>query len=787
MSGTLFFRTPCTDGLGRISQATDATGTTTYGHDALNNLISVSQGSQTRSFNYDSLSRLTGATNPESGTTSYTYDANGNVLTRTDARGVTTSYNCFGSSPIDALNRVTCKSYSDGVTPKYQYQYDLQSVWGITVSNPIGHLSVAYAWPSTNIYNSFSASAPYSIETFEGFDPMGRPQFTYQWGPSTTYSPQAYFSFMNYNLVGDLLSFNTNITWLNGRVTYYSYDSANHLNWVGSSLSDSNHPGTLLSNFSYSAVGLTGVTLGNGVAETRGYNNRTWPTSVSSSRYTLSLSYYGNGDLNTSSDSANGNWTYTYDSANRLYQAHTTDGSGKSLTYGYDQYGNATCTAGSQNVVCNALSFNTANNRLSGYSYDAAGNLLSDGNCSYTYDGEERISTATCLGTTTTYIYDAEGKRIAKAVGNSVTEEYVYNPAGQLVSAYGPYPNSTWLRDEIYAGGRHIGTYTNGTTYFTHADWLGTERARTDVNGNLCGTATSQPFGDNASSWGCFTLSHNFFTGQESDPETSLHYFHARFDNNRFYRFQTPDPDNAGANLADPQSWNMYAYTRNNPTTLTDPSGLAPATGAIMAGQESDIDASYNSVWSNGGGPGHAVESEYSYEEYKAVAGSHNSTPVQQLSILGQKVGVTYHGLSDAQKQAASDKLQAAVDVINNADLTEDEKGDIHKITSISVSAGEGLKDPRTGSDPSGNENFRFSYLSDAGSTPAWTASAYAHDAYHLVLDPKGTIYGPKTAAGLEKKCNEFQMQVGAKFGLIKDQLDWIKNDTHTLYNTNPY
>src|SRR3989441_7326202 len=67
---------------------------TTYQYDALNNLTQVSQGAETRTFAYNSLSRLTSATNPESGSTSYTYDANGNVLTKQDARGVTT---CFGN------------------------------------------------------------------------------------------------------------------------------------------------------------------------------------------------------------------------------------------------------------------------------------------------------------------------------------------------------------------------------------------------------------------------------------------------------------------------------------------------------------------------------------------------------------------------------------------------------------------------------------------------------------------------------------------------------------------
>jgi RHS repeat-associated protein len=48
---------------------------------------------------------------------------------------------------------------------------------------------------------------------------------------------------------------------------------------------------------------------------------------------------------------------------------------------------------------------------------------------------------------------------------------------------------------------------------------------------------------------------------------------------NRHYtpmgRWLSPDPGGLEAvNLDDPQTWNMYAYVRNNPTTLTDPTGL---------------------------------------------------------------------------------------------------------------------------------------------------------------------------------------------------------------------
>ena len=39
-------------------------------------------------------------------------------------------------------------------------------------------------------------------------------------------------------------------------------------------------------------------------------------------------------------------------------------------------------------------------------------------------------------------------------------------------------------------------------------------------------------------------------------------------------RWLTADPSGKGAaKLDDPQTWNLYAYVRNDPMTLTDPSG----------------------------------------------------------------------------------------------------------------------------------------------------------------------------------------------------------------------
>jgi len=67
---------------------------------------------------------------------------------------------------------------------------------------------------------------------------------------------------------------------------------------------------------------------------------------------------------------------------------------------------------------------------------------------------------------------------------------------------------------------------------------------------------------------------HYKFTGKERDAETQLDYFGARYFDNPFGRFMTPDPLMLQKQkLFDPQQWNMYQYARNNPLRFTDPTG----------------------------------------------------------------------------------------------------------------------------------------------------------------------------------------------------------------------
>jgi RHS repeat-associated protein len=95
---------------------------------------------------------------------------------------------------------------------------------------------------------------------------------------------------------------------------------------------------------------------------------------------------------------------------------------------------------------------------------------------------------------------------------------------------------------------------------------------------NATGTACEQdidyhPYGGEENDY-CTTPvhQHHKFTGKERDTESGLDNFGARYNASSMGRFMTPDP--MGGHQEDPQTLNRYSYVRNNPLSLTDPTGL---------------------------------------------------------------------------------------------------------------------------------------------------------------------------------------------------------------------
>ncbi len=76
------------------------------------------------------------------------------------------------------------------------------------------------------------------------------------------------------------------------------------------------------------------------------------------------------------------------------------------------------------------------------------------------------------------------------------------------------------------------------------------------------------------------------FTGKERDAETGLDYFGARYYGSNMGRFSSPDPKPRSAHIIDPQSWNRYVYTLNNPLKYFDPDGMDVVLAAGLSSKD---------------------------------------------------------------------------------------------------------------------------------------------------------------------------------------------------------
>jgi RHS repeat-associated protein len=512
-AGNSWLRT--SDALGRLTNVQEPTNASTgYGYNALDDLTNVNQlgvGGETpvtRKFSYDSLSQLVIATNPESGTVCYGnsssgtcidgYDSDGNLGAKTDARGVTTSYN------YDALNRVQSKSYSDG-TPGSSYTYDTFTGWGQPHGSSIGRMVRSHTCYS------------YSCEDdLYGYDQMGRMNHIEGTTPSEEGNSSHWTGFQ-YDLAGNA----TGILYPDGRILSQTFDGSGHINNVTYSTQSAGYgqwSGTAVnspyvSNISYSPNGSPETILyGNGVTETLSQNNRlqtceisaTLPSSVGGMTV-LDRQYYWSYDggvVCATNPGNNGNIWYNidnvdqtyakaqfaqYDGVNRIisWQTGNMAGSSRSQNFSYDSFGNVTQTNGGNmpNFPSVSPGYDANNHLVAGSfgcaspsgaiginpnnpGYDLSGNVLCTGAAGYTaqaylYDPEGKVTSvynqlgSNTYNLTNVYSYDGQGERIRKdqgAAGSTQFTEYVY-ANGQVLAQKDQSGN--WA-DNIYANGKKI-------------------------------------------------------------------------------------------------------------------------------------------------------------------------------------------------------------------------------------------------------------------------------------------------------------------------------------------
>jgi RHS repeat-associated protein len=607
----------CVDGLGRMTSVVEDPGSsphlnylTVYGYNALGDLTGVTQygssssNARVRSFAYNSLSHLTSATNPESGTITYAYDADGNAITKTalspnQANAGTATV--VTTSTYDKLNRLTGKSYVDGyksnpMTASVSYGYDGVAPSGCTPPTVVSPFDSGIPITPTNTIGRRSSMCDASGATAWIYDSMGRPTIEQRMLNGITKNigytyyldgHQHYVRYASDDAIGYGITAAGRLYGVEGFTDNFVYNNAGFApGGQVTSMSQYVQSGSFIVGFSSAFAYNSRLQPELAYA---GYNGTELYERCYNYHQTQSVTYGGlTCSATATSPADNGNvyqisnlltsarsQSFTYDSLNRVSQAYST-GPNWGQAFTLDAWGNLTAVSAisGKTLVGGFTATASTKNQLSctagcSSSYDAAGNMLTDGNGAITYDDENRILTAGGV----TYTYDGDGKRVEKSSGTlywtgvgsdvlsesdlsgNLNEEYIYF-YGMRVSRI-DIPSDTvhgFLLDHLNSS--RMSVVPSGTNTLTVEDDL-------DYTpyGIVAYGTPSDPFQ---------------FTGKERDTESGLDNFGARYNASTMGRFMSPDPSNASVDFWLPQTWNRYSYALNNPLQFVDRNGLWP-------------------------------------------------------------------------------------------------------------------------------------------------------------------------------------------------------------------
>jgi RHS repeat-associated protein len=608
--------------------------TTAYGYDVQDNLSSVTDpnGLVTTYTNHDMGWRLR-VDSPDTGTTTYAFDPAGNLTSTTTANGVTSNraYDAldrltFLTYPDSSLN--VTQSYDSGAVTfgigrrtgmtdasgSTLYGYDRRGL-PTREERTIGTTTYVtqYAYDKTGnlkqiLYPTDNPSlrqgqADY---TYDAADRVTAVTAKVNGATTTVASSIAYKPFGP----------RTSLMFGNGLLDSRTYGTRYQLGtW------------TLGSLLSYTHAFNNDLNLTSRTDNLNGANNRSFGYDEIH-RLRAAAGPWGPGTGCT------GGATYTYDrNGNRLCKGETPPATnyiyfsgtnrlsattgGEPATYGYDSNGNTTGDG------THTYEYSDA---------DRLESVDSGSTATYTYDGDGRRVIKSVGSSTTYFFYDPAGRLLAETVPASGRgKDYVYlldAPIGRVdwsteqdlgnvlrVAKNSPNVRLDWTlypagsntyvvrrkqvvnpNDKTFDGAVALATVTDPTriyddpalndgndynyrvfrrvldesSFFYHADHLGTPIAMTGGAASVVWRAEHRPFGG-VHSFPVSSVANNLrFPGQYSDAETALHQNGFRDYAPHTGRFVKADPLGLPGGLA------LYEYVRSNPLSNSDPEGLLP-------------------------------------------------------------------------------------------------------------------------------------------------------------------------------------------------------------------
>lgn len=490
----------------------------------------------------------------------YTYDANGNRLTHRKRDGRTLAF------AYDALNRVTSKLVPDGCAP-------IQ----------VGGCPAASA--TRDVYYGYDLRG---LQTYARFDSAS--------GEGVTSA---------YDALGRMTSSTSTMGGVT-RLLAYQHDANGNRTRV-------THPDGAYFDASYDGLDrISGITE-NGVSRaTLTYNAMGTLAQLQRDQATSSWAYDGIGRLTgiahaPTPAALNVAYGFTYNPASQIVTRSVSNNS-------YVYMGDQTAT---RSYAVNGLNQYTAvdgNN----YTYDANGNLVSDGGLNLVYDAENRLVGASGVRSAG-LAYDPLGRlyETNNDTGGAITR-FLYN-GDELVGEYDATGNQ--LRRYVHGASADdpLFWYEGAAVNAASRRYLLADH-RGSIVSVIGGDGTALAI-DSYDSWGISGASNigRFqYTGQAWLPELGMYQYKARIYAPQLGRFLQTDP------IGYDDQINLYAYVGNDPVNRSDPTG----TQTFFWGGAGNADTTYKKDFAD-------AFKEQGVKDARAVPQSATSvgTPVVGLAV----------------------------------------------------------------------------------------------------------------------------------------------------------
>jgi len=601
------------DASGNLTALTDGNGHTTHWYydqyGQLTNKVDA-LGANAFLYGYDANGRLTGRTNAASTWTAYGYDNVGNLL------GINYQHSHAITLSYDALNRVTNMVDGIGTTA---YSYDGAGQF-LSEAGPWSGVSVSGTYLN-RLRQSMSVQAPGAAAWTNGYYydsarrltgvTSGAGSFAYQFAPgvqgvpsgitlpngasiansydsvarllSTTLKNSQLASLAlhqyGYNLAGQ----RTNQTRLHGDYVTCTYDNAGELlTALGKEQGGTTNRQQEQLGYAYDAAGNLAWRTNNILTEAFGVNAANELTaSLAMGLLTVAGGTAPAATNVTISGSAIGRATRYADGTWAFGGAALPSGSATYIATA--QYSGGQQATGSVSVYLPSMVT---------YSYDANGNLVSDGNRWFAYDDENQLVSAWVTNVwRSDFFYDGrmrmrQRNEYAWSGGGWVTNStvrYVYD--GNVVvqeQDQNNTPKVSYTRGRDLSGtmqgaggiGGLLARTDNslGTSAYYFADGNGNITCMTDGNQAVAAGYLYDPYGRILSQSGWLANANLYrFSSKEVQINSGLVYYLYRFYDPNLQRWVNRDP------LGELSAVNLYIILGDAPTDLVDPFGLVDA------------------------------------------------------------------------------------------------------------------------------------------------------------------------------------------------------------------